>query len=182
MRQYLLPEYYQTFGSYFCVCLLCHAMLVDVDWVSDIHDRCELIILMVYLRWQLKHTSGWIEAPGYSKTCLSRHLGIPGLACFSFGPPPRLKGIMRLFILETSVCSHKPLWALAQLIKSCELLQWQTSRCRGCRCTGLPDRKVLAPLKDCVSVIRFSNTMQCEKFNGGDRVLWGKVRKPLQSV
>ena len=22
-----------------------------------------LIILMVYLRWQLKHTSGWIEAP-----------------------------------------------------------------------------------------------------------------------
>ena len=38
-------------------------MLVDVDWVSDIHDRCELIILMVYLRWQLKHTSGWIEAP-----------------------------------------------------------------------------------------------------------------------
>ena len=38
-------------------------MLVDVDWVSDIHDRCELIILTVYLRWQLKHTSGWIEAP-----------------------------------------------------------------------------------------------------------------------
>ena len=25
--------YYQTFGSYFYVCLLCHAMLVDVDWV-----------------------------------------------------------------------------------------------------------------------------------------------------
>ena len=40
-------------------------MLVDVDWVSDIHDRCELIILMVYLRWQLKHTSGWIEVPGF---------------------------------------------------------------------------------------------------------------------
>ena len=37
-------------------------------------------------------------------------------------------------------------------------------------------------LKDCVSVIYFSNTMQCEKSNGGDRVLWGKVRKPLQSV
>ena len=48
------------------------------------------------------HTSGWIEAPGVTRTCL-----------FSFGPPPRLKGIMRLFILETSVCSHKPLWALA---------------------------------------------------------------------
>ena len=29
-------------------------------------------------------------------------------------------------------------------------------------------------LKDCVSVIRFSNIMKCEKFNGGDRVLWGK--------
>ena len=22
---------------------------------------------MVYLRWQLKHTSGWIEVPGYSR-------------------------------------------------------------------------------------------------------------------
>ena len=29
-------------------------------------------------------------------------------------------------------------------------------------------------LKDCVSVIRFSNTKQCEKLNGGDRVLWEK--------
>ena len=34
---------YETFGSYFYVCLLCHAMLVDVDWVSDIHDRCEIV-------------------------------------------------------------------------------------------------------------------------------------------
>ena len=42
-------------------------MLVDVDWVSDIHDRCEIDNLMVYLRWQLKHTSGWIEVPGYSR-------------------------------------------------------------------------------------------------------------------
>ena len=137
---------------------------------------------MVYLRWQLKHTSGWIEAPGYSRTCLSRHLGILGLACFSFGPPPRLKGIMRLFMLETSVCSHKLLWALAQLTKLCELLQWQTSRCRGKQVYWSIQRKVLALLKDYVSVIRFSNTMQCEKSNRGDRVLWGKVRKPLQSV
>ena len=30
------------------------------------------------------------------------------------------------------------------------------------RCTGLPTCKVLALLKDYVSVIRFSNTMQCE--------------------
>ena len=36
--------YYQTFGSYFYVCL-CHAMLVDVDWVSEIHDRCEIVKL-----------------------------------------------------------------------------------------------------------------------------------------
>ena len=35
-----------------------------------IHDRCEIVKLMVYLRWQLKHTSGWIEAPGYSRDCL----------------------------------------------------------------------------------------------------------------
>ena len=62
--------YYQTFGSYFYVCLLCHAMLVDEDWVSDIHDRCELVKLMVYLRWQLKYTSSWIEAPGYSSDFL----------------------------------------------------------------------------------------------------------------
>ena len=33
---------------------------------------------------------------------------------------------------------------------------------------GLPTCKVLALLKDYVSVIRFSNTMQCEKTNGGD--------------
>ena len=25
---------------------------------------------MVYLRWQIKHTSGWIEAPGYSSDCM----------------------------------------------------------------------------------------------------------------
>ena len=34
-----------------------------------------------YLRWQLKYTSGWIEAPGYSSDCLFRHLGIPAIAC-----------------------------------------------------------------------------------------------------
>ena len=67
-----------------------------------IHDRCEFVNLMDYLRWQLKHPSGWIEALGYSRTCL-----------FLFGPPPRLKGIMSLFKLETSVCSHMLLWALA---------------------------------------------------------------------
>ena len=57
-------------------------MLVDVDWVSDIHDRCDLIILMVYLRWQLKHTSGWIEAPDVYQDLpvflLDRHPGSKG--------------------------------------------------------------------------------------------------------
>ena len=35
-----------------------------------IHDRCEIVNLMVYLRWQLEHTSGWIVVPGYSSDCL----------------------------------------------------------------------------------------------------------------
>ena len=125
---------------------------------------------MVYLRWQLKHASGWIKAPGCSRTCL-----------FSFGPPPRLKGIIRLFILETSVCSHKLLWALAQLTKSCELLQWQTSKCRGCRWYGLPDRKVLALLKDYVSVIRLLKHPVVRETKRRRSSLVGKVRKPLQS-
>ena len=60
----------------------CYVMLVDVDWVSDIHDRCEIFKSMVYLRWQLKYTSGWIEAPGYSSDCLffllDRHPGSKG--------------------------------------------------------------------------------------------------------
>ena len=25
------------------LCLFCHAMLVDVDWVECIHDRCEIV-------------------------------------------------------------------------------------------------------------------------------------------
>ena len=36
--------YYQTFGSYFYVCLLCHAMLVDVDWVSVSMTDVRLLI------------------------------------------------------------------------------------------------------------------------------------------
>ena len=35
-------------------------MLVDVDWVSEIHDRCDIVKVKVYLRWQLKYTSGWV--------------------------------------------------------------------------------------------------------------------------
>ena len=33
---------YQTFGSYFYVCLYCYAMLVDVDWVC--------VYFMTYVR------------------------------------------------------------------------------------------------------------------------------------
>ena len=43
-----------------------------------IHDRCEFVNLMVYLRWQLKHTSGWIEAPDVYQDLpvfLDRHPG-----------------------------------------------------------------------------------------------------------
>ena len=46
-----------------------------------IHDRCEIVKLMVYLRWQLKYTSGWIEAPGEpSVVCMYkvRHPGSKG--------------------------------------------------------------------------------------------------------
>ena len=36
--------YYQTFGSYFYVCLYCYAMLVDVDWVSVSMTDVRLLI------------------------------------------------------------------------------------------------------------------------------------------
>ena len=50
---------------------------------------------------------------------------IPEYLCdFSYGLPPRLKGIIRLFMLETSVCSHKLLWALAYLSMLHDLFRW----------------------------------------------------------
>ena len=30
-------------GVTFTRCLYCYAMLVDVVWVSEIHDRCEIV-------------------------------------------------------------------------------------------------------------------------------------------
>ena len=48
--------------------MLCYASRRGLG--ECIHDRCEIVKLMVYLRWQLKHTSGWIEAPGYFSDCL----------------------------------------------------------------------------------------------------------------
>ena len=44
------------------------------------------LLIMVYLRWQLKLTSGWIEAPGE-----------PSVACF-FGNPE----VTRVIILWTA--------------------------------------------------------------------------------
>ena len=46
-----------------------------------IHDRREIFKSMVYLRWQLKYASGWIEVPGYSRIAcflLDRHPGSKG--------------------------------------------------------------------------------------------------------
>ena len=46
-------------------------MLVDVDWVLRVFMTDMSLLINGYLRWQLKHTSGWIEAPGYSRiACL----------------------------------------------------------------------------------------------------------------
>ena len=38
-------------------------MLVDLDWVSVSMTDVSLLINGLF-RWQLKHISGWIEAPG----------------------------------------------------------------------------------------------------------------------
>ena len=48
--------------------MLCYASRRGLG--ECIHDRCEIVKLMVYLRWLLKYTSGWTEAPGYSSDCL----------------------------------------------------------------------------------------------------------------
>ena len=62
------------------------------------------------------------------------------------------------------------------MTKLCELLRGGLADVGDVGVPVYPTCKVLVLLKDYVSVIRFSNTMQCEKTNGGDRVLWGKVR------
>ena len=56
-------------------------MLVDVDWVSVSMTDVRLLKLMVYLRWQLKHTSGWIEAP--REPSVAYIFGNPGVPCDS---------------------------------------------------------------------------------------------------
>ena len=64
--------------------LLCYASRRGLG-LSVFHERCEIINLMVYLRWQLKLTSGWSEAPGESSVvCLykDRHPGSKGTEIF----------------------------------------------------------------------------------------------------
>ena len=51
--------YYQTFGSYFYVCLLCHAMLVDVDWVSESMTDVRLLINGLFKVATLIHI--WVD-------------------------------------------------------------------------------------------------------------------------
>ena len=72
---------YQTFGSYFYVMLiaLCYASRRGLGLSVSMTDV--RLLIMVYLRWQLKLTSGWIEAPGESSVvCLykDRHPGSKG--------------------------------------------------------------------------------------------------------
>ena len=50
---------YQTFGSYFYVCLYCYAMLVDVDWVSVSMKDVRLLINGLLKVATLIHT--WVD-------------------------------------------------------------------------------------------------------------------------
>ena len=59
--------------------MLCYARRRGLG-LSEIHDRCEFVKLMVQLKWQLNQTTGWIEAPGEpSVVCI--FLEIPGYLC-----------------------------------------------------------------------------------------------------
>ena len=59
------------------IILICYAHIRGLG--ECIHDRCEIVKLMVYLRWQLKFTSGWIEAPG--EPSVAYIFGNPGVPC-----------------------------------------------------------------------------------------------------
>ena len=77
-------------------------------------------------------------------------------------------------MLETSVCSHKLLWALAYLSKLREASEQVDQQVEGCRLVWSARSKGLMLLKDYVSVIRFSNIMQCEKIQWRRSSLMGK--------
>ena len=108
---------------------------------------------MVYLRWQLKHTSGWIEAPGYSSDCL-----------FFFWTTTQAQRDHEIYSQQKLPCAATIYYGLQHSgLSRANSYSGRLADVGECRCNGLPDRKVLALLKDYVSVIRFSNTMQCEK-------------------
>ena len=100
-------------GVTITLCLYCHAMLVDVDWVWVNPWQMWDCYIMVQLQVAtLIHI--WVDWGTWVTQWLPVFLWKSrGTMWFSYGPPPRLKGIMRLFMLETSVCSRKLLWALA---------------------------------------------------------------------
>ena len=105
--------FYSNPGSYFYVMLILlrYARRRGLVWV--IHDRCERLLWTKGLFKVATLIHIWVEclwAPGGSSVVQ----GDPGESVWSsYGLPPRLKGVIKLFMLETSVCSHKPLWALA---------------------------------------------------------------------
>ena len=45
--------------------------------LRDIHERCEIVNIWLNLRWQLKLTSRWIEAPG--EPSAAYFFGYPGV-------------------------------------------------------------------------------------------------------
>ena len=72
----------QTFGSYNYVCLLCHAMLVDVDWVLRVSMTDVRLLINGFLKVAtLTHI--WVDWG----TCF-----LAGLACISSDRHPGSKG------------------------------------------------------------------------------------------
>ena len=51
--------YYQTFGSYFYVCLYCHIVLVDMDWMSVSVTDVRLLINGLFKVATLIHI--WVD-------------------------------------------------------------------------------------------------------------------------
>ena len=91
--------------------LLSHARRRGLD--RDSHKEVESYLIMnnnkvatlIYI-WV-----DWLRHLGNPVLPVSGNPGVP--MWFFLRNAPRHKGIIRLFMLETSVCSHKPLWALA---------------------------------------------------------------------
>ena len=61
----------------------------------------------------LLYTSGWIEAPGVTSDCLFYFWKSRGYRVILLWTATQAQRELSLFMLETSVCSRKLLWALA---------------------------------------------------------------------